>query len=388
MHGTTYDTIVIGGGIVGASAAYHLVKDGAKTLLIDRYDVGRATNAGAGILAPEMNKRDPDDWFYFAVEAVDYYPELVAQLQALDAGETSYDRCGMLLVAATEDELEDYRQAEQYILERQATRGVPTSDDLHTVSLDEAKALFPALTDVHAAIYYRNAARVDGRRMAEALHAGATKLGLTTLNGDVKRLTREGDRITGLEVEIDHGGSASSETVRADAVVLAGGAWSQAFGDQLGVTIPVEPQRGQIIHWDLSPVETGAWPIVGAFRGHYIVCWPGGRVVTGATRETGSGYAPTTSAVGIREVIDEGLRVAPGLADAQLLEVRVGLRPYPADGLPVLGLVPGLAGIVLATGHGPTGLQLGPYSGKLAAELAMGKALDTDIRAFRFDRFC
>ena len=387
MSETSYDTIVIGGGIVGASAAYHLVKDGAKTLLIDRNDVGRATNAGAGILAPEMNKRDPDDWFYFAIEAVEYYPELVAQLAALDAGETSYARCGMLLVAATDDEVDDYREAEKYILERQATRGVPTSDDLHTVSPDEAKALFPTLADVHAAIYYRNAARVDGRKMAEALHSGATKLGLTTLNGDVKRLTKEGDRITGVEVAIEQSGATRTETVRADSVILAGGAWSKAFGDQLGVNIPVEPQRGQIIHWDLSPVETGEWPIVGAFHGHYIVCWPGGRVVTGATRETGSGYAPTTSAVGIREVIDEALRVAPGLADAQLLEVRVGLRPYPADGLPVLGPVPGLSGIVLATGHGPTGLQLGPYSGKLAAELAMGRALDTDISAFRIDRF-
>ena len=133
MQDDTYDTIVIGGGIVGASAAYHLVKEGVKTLLIDRNDLGRATNAGAGILAPEMNKRDPDDWFYFAVEAVAYYPELVAQLAALDAGETSYARCGRLLVAATDAELDDYRQAEQYILERPETRGVPTSADLHTV---------------------------------------------------------------------------------------------------------------------------------------------------------------------------------------------------------------------------------------------------------------
>jgi D-amino-acid dehydrogenase len=63
----SYDTIVVGGGIVGASAAYHLTLAGAKTLLIDRRDVGRATDAGAGILAPEMNRRDPDAWFEFAV---------------------------------------------------------------------------------------------------------------------------------------------------------------------------------------------------------------------------------------------------------------------------------------------------------------------------------
>ena len=62
-----YDVIVVGGGIVGMSTAYHLVCTGAKTLLIDREDQGRATDAGAGILSPETNSRDPDAWFDFAV---------------------------------------------------------------------------------------------------------------------------------------------------------------------------------------------------------------------------------------------------------------------------------------------------------------------------------
>ena len=379
MNQHEYDAIVIGGGIVGASTAYHLSRDGARTLLIDRLDEGRATNAGAGILAPEMNKRDPDEWFFFAVDAVDYYPTLVAELAAQHAGETSYARCGMLLVAATPDELADYREAEAYILARQAARGTPPTDDLRVVTPAEAKELFPALADVHGAVYYRSAARVDGRLMAAALLNGAAGHGLTVLNAGVDELLLTGARVTGVRV--------GQQEFGASAAVIAGGAWSKFFGRQLGVTIPVEPQRGQIIHWELAGAATGEWPIVSAFHGHYIVCWPDGRVVTGATRESGSGYAPVTSAVGIREVIDEALRVAPGLAAARLVEVRVGLRPYPQDGLPVLGPVPGIDGIILATGHGPTGLQLGPFSGKQAARLAMGRAPDVDISAFSVARF-
>ena len=379
MQNRTYDVIVVGGGIVGVSAAYHLAKYGANTLLVDRHDTGRATDAGAGILAPEMSKGDPDTWFNFAVKAVSYYPELVAQLAEIDAGETSYARCGMLLVAATEDEIDDYRAAESYILARQRERGLPSSADLRVVDASEAKARFPALADVHAAIYYQSAARVDGRLMAAALHKGATHHGLTSRTGNAERLLLDGDRVVGVVVD--------GEEVGAGAVVIAGGAWSHAFEEQLGVRIGVEPQRGQIMHWDLSPTETAAWPIVGAFQGHYIVTWPGGRVVTGATRETGSGFVPESSAVGIREVIDEGLRVAPGLARARLLEIRVGLRPYSVDGLPVLGPAPGVDGVVISTGHGPTGLQLGPYSGKVAAQLALGKAIEADIAAFRVARF-
>ncbi|MEM7539163.1 MAG: FAD-dependent oxidoreductase [Chloroflexota bacterium] len=380
---THYNTIIVGGGIVGASVAYHLTQVGVDTLLIDRRDVGRATNVGAGILAPEMNTRDPESWFNFAVEAVAYYPKLVAQLDAQEAGDTGYARCGMLLVAATEDEVEPFEHAKEQILSRQARRGTPSVDDLHLVSAGEAKELFPALTDVHSALYYHNAARVDGRLMAQAMHSAANRQGLTTLEAGVERLLMSDGQVTGVVVD--------GEAISAGHVVIAGGAWSPAFGAQLGVHIPVEPQRGQIIHLTMPVKETWSdtaeWPIVSAFHGHYIVCWAGGRVVVGATREPDTGFAPQTTVTGIQEVLDEAMRVAPGLASAQLHEIRVGLRPYCVDGLPVLCRVPNHANVIMATGNGPTGLQLGPLCGKVAAELVMGNDVGVDIAAFDITRF-
>jgi D-amino-acid dehydrogenase len=110
-------------------------------------------------------------------------------------------------------------------------------------------------------------------------------------------------------------------------------------------------------------------------------------VAAGATRENGSGFDVTTTAAGIREVLDEALRVAPGLAKAKLLEMRVGMRPYTKDRMPVLGEVPGMEGVLLATGHGSTGLQLGPLSGKLVAEMAMGQQPQVDLSPFSVARF-
>ena len=114
-----YDAIVVGGGIVGMATAYHLVCAGAKTLLIDRGDRGRATDAGAGILSPETNSRDPDAWFQFAVAAVDYYPTLVQRLQEEQSGDTGYARCGQLVVAVSEDEFAPFERARQLIVDRQ-----------------------------------------------------------------------------------------------------------------------------------------------------------------------------------------------------------------------------------------------------------------------------
>lgn len=375
-----YDAIVIGGGVVGASAAYHLAASGAKTLLVDRADAGRATDAGAGILAPETSGLGlPDAWFNFGVEAVAYYPTLIQKLAQEQAGDTGYAVCGKLTVAVSEDEREAFAAAQARIAARQQQRGLPRPEDLQEVTSDEAQRMFPALAPTLGALYYRKAARVDGRLLAAALLNAARSHGLAVLNTGADRLEIKGGSATGAQ--------ADGVVYKADHIIIAGGAWSTAFGAQLGVHIPVEPQRGQIMHLHLPDADTGNWPIITPFHEHYIVCWPGGRVVAGATRETGSGFHPVTSAAGMHEVLTEALRVAPGLAKAEFNEIRVGLRPYTRDGLPVLGTVPGTEGVYLATGHGASGLQLGPYSGKLAADWAAGQPSSVDISAFHISRF-
>src|SRR5438128_8139723 len=388
-----FDAIVVGGGLLGTATAYHLVTAGARTLLLDRADTGRATDAGAGILSPETNSRDSEAWFELAAAAVGYYPDLIDRLRAEQAGDTGYARCGRLLVAATEDEIEPFARAKRIVFERQRRRGTPSAEDLHEVSPAEARELFPPLAAVHGAIYSRVGARVDGRLLNRALRAAAEARGLVVRAGSAEHLILEGKRGTlpgcpspteGARVT---GVVSGGEALAAGAVAIAGGAWTdEGFGAQLGVRIPVAPQRGQIIHLGLRGTDTSRWPIVSAFHEHYLVAWPDSRVVAGATRETGSGFATHTTAAGVREVLGEALRVAPGLAAAEIREIRVGLRPFTSDTLPVLGPVPGIAGVFLVTGHGPTGLTLGPFSGKLVAGQILGKAPEFDLTPFSVAR--
>ena len=374
-----YDAIVIGGGIVGISTAYHLVGEGAKTLLIDRRDPGRATDAGAGIIAAANNARDLDAWINFAEEAVDYYPDLISRLQQEQEGDTGYAVCGELTVAVSEDEVQPFEETRKIVFQRQKDRGTPPTNELHEISPEEAQRLFPPLTDVRRAFRYHNGARVDGRLLAAALGRAAQARGLDIRSAGVEKLRIEGREVTGVQVE--------GESIFASAIAIAGGAWSNTFGKQLQVEIPVEPQRGQIIHLGMRGADTAGWPIINACRGHYMVPWPDSRVVVGATRETGSGFDARTSAEGVQEIIREAIRVAPGLAEAEILEIRVGLRPHTEDNLPVLGPVPGFEHIILATGHGSTGLLLGPYSGKLISGIMLGRETVTDISPFHITRF-
>jgi D-amino-acid dehydrogenase len=371
------EVIVIGGGIVGASAAYRLARANVRVTLIDRADQGQATAAGAGIISPATSVRPSPPFFALAFHAVKYYPEMLDYLAEDGETTTGYTQAGAIFVATNDEEAAQLPGIMETAAERRDA-GMLNIGETTLISGKEAKELFPALADVVGAIYATGSARVDGRLLRDALRRGAEKHGATVRSGSAEPV-RENGRITHVTVD--------GESLPADAVIVSGGAWSNALGERLGVHIPVYPQRGQILHLDMPGTETGHWPIVLGFHSHYMLTWPGGRVVAGATREHDSGYDYRMTAGGVHEALSEALRIAPGLYHATLHEIRIGLRPASPDQLPMLGQAPGIENLFVATGHGPSGLQLGPYSGAAVADLVCGKPLEADLAPFDAGRF-
>jgi D-amino-acid dehydrogenase len=219
---------------------------------------------------------------------------------------------------------------------------------------------------------------VDGRQITRSLHDAAVRRGVTWVQANVERLAISNNRVGGAVVD--------GEQVAAQAVVITGGAWTAHFADQLGVPVGVRPQRGQIVHLGTPEQDTQRWPILHTLRGYYLVPWPDQRVAVGATREDGAGFDPSMTVAGIEEVFTEAERMVPMLHDATLCEIRVGLRPSSLDGLPILGRVPHVDGVVLATGHGPVGLTHGPYTGKLITDLLLDRSIEVDLAPFSAGR--
>jgi D-amino-acid dehydrogenase len=173
-----------------------------------------------------------------------------------------------------------------------------------------------------------------------------------------------------------------SETIEADRVVVAAGVWAPELLEPVGAPLAVAPQRGQIVHLRLEGVDTGDWPIVLPPGSHYLLAFGGSRVVVGATRETGSGFDHRVTAAGQAEVLNQALAVAPGLGPATLLETRVGFRPVGPDLKPMLGRVAGLDRLVIGNGLGASGLTVGPFAGRLLAQLVLGQAPELDLAAY------
>ncbi|MCF7617080.1 FAD-binding oxidoreductase [Bacillus sonorensis] len=357
--------IVIGSGIAGASAAYHLAKKGAEVSILDEGHEGQSTKAGAGIICPWFSSRS-EEWYRLAKAGAAYYPSLVSQLEGDGETDVGYAKTGALRVSGDIDALD---RIERKL--REQKREAPEAGDIARLSNDEAKQLFPPLAEGLEAIYVSGAARADGHLLRNALLSAAKKCGAVLVNGKAELSVEQG-AVKGVTI--------NGRLMSADAVILAGGAWTNQLLQPLGIRLPLEPQRGQIVHLKLQGHETGSWPVILPDTDHYIVSFSSSRVVAGATRETGSGFDYRITAGGMQEVLAEALSIAPGLHGATLEEIRVGFRPFTKDYLPLLGYIPGPKGLIAATGFGPSGLTIGPYAGSLAASLAFGEkpALDMD----------
>jgi D-amino-acid dehydrogenase len=226
---------------------------------------------------------------------------------------------------------------------------------------DRARELFPPLASGLDALWIEGGGRVDGRTVRDALLDAGERLGGARRSG---RAVLEGAG------RVRVGG----DVLEADAVVVAAGAWTNDLLDALSLRVPVAPQRGQITHLTLPGVDTTHWPSVHPLSHHYLVAFDGSRIAVGATRETGSGFDARVTAAGQLQVLRDALSIAPGLADATVLETRVGLRPLADDAMPTVGAVPGHQGLFVATGYGAAGLTMGPLLGDALARLVLGES--------------
>nr|WP_294508312.1 FAD-dependent oxidoreductase [uncultured Rhodopila sp.] len=360
--------VIVGAGVLGASAAFHLAKAGADVTIVDAHLDGRATAAGAGIICPWLNGAEDMNFYRLYAGGAEYYPDLLNALAAAGAGDTGYRQPGAMLVSAEAAELD---WTEHFSARRQADS--PSMGVVERLTPQQARARFPPLRADLGAVFVGGGARVDGRRLAAALLTAAQHHGATVVQGHAAVVTRSGRAV---------GARVGNEIFPADTVVVTAGAWAAEVLRPLGADLSVLPQRGQIVHLDLEGVDTSRWPVILPPGEHYIVPFDNGRLVCGATRETGSGFDYRVTAAGQAEVLAEGLRIAPGLGVATMVETRIGFRPMGAGLRPVLGWVPGVEALAVGNGLGAAGLTIGPLAGRMLADLVLGQPAFLDLAPF------
>jgi D-amino-acid dehydrogenase len=378
-----FDTCIIGGGIVGSSIGYHLSKSEQSVILFDRKDKGRATSAGAGIISPPTTYVDNDLLYQFQIEAGKYYEILNKELTSEYSLDTSYTPHPKIVVAIDSDEPDDFDLISQRILKRRDRTKYPAKSELYSITKQDLMTRFHGIKDsehTKTAIINESAKKLNGIIFSESLMSAAKSNGMYVSNESIEILVEEK-----LESKSENRTIVSvtdgQTTWKAKNFVLSGGFWSSKLIKQLGLQLPLVAQRGQIIHLYHPSLDTSRIPTITAFHGHYIVPWDDGTIICGATRETGTSEVSTT-VDGVQELLQEATRIIPELANATITEIRVGIRPYSTTGFPFIGKIPNFNNLFISTGHGPLGLTLGPYTGKLISQLILGKKVEFDLTPF------
>ncbi|WP_373895398.1 NAD(P)/FAD-dependent oxidoreductase [Virgibacillus natechei] len=363
MQGSKF--IIIGGGILGASTAYHLAKNGEKVLLVDRKDKGQATDAAAGIICPWLSQRRNKAWYRLAKGGARTYPHLMEELASDGEIDTGYEQVGTLSLHTDEKKLIAMQDRAH-----KRREDAPEIGDISLLDTRQTKEMFPLLSDVYGAVHISGGARVDGRKLRDSLLRSFEKHGGVLRYGDASLLS-SGSQVTGVRVD--------GEVIEADTVIATSGAWMNELLRPLGVAFEVTMQKAQITHLEVPTANTANWPVVMPPNNSYLLAFNNQRIVVGSTHENHAEFDTRVTAGGVHEILTKALEVAPSLADSTVRETRVGFRPFTPGFLPVLGALPGYDGLLLANGLGASGLTMGPYVGTQLAKLALGEELEIDL---------
>lgn len=368
----TSEVAVVGGGVAGCAAAYYLARAGVKATVIEREGVGtQASGYSAGGLNPLQGAGIPGPLAHLATESFRMHLGLWDELQS----EARVDYQGRIIslvkVGFDEADLPEMQETLD-IFQAAKTDGFSA----HWLDRAEVLDLEPRIAPnlIRGLYAYGNAA-LDSYLYTLALAKAAEKYGATVRSGTVKGLGRSGQRATSVLLE--------DGEVACGQVVLALGPWSQEAESWLGIPIPVEPLKGEILRMELP----------GPPPAHDFSCNSGflnpkadGRIWCGTTEER-RGFDKKTSASARRSILKGAIKLMPAMAQARLVQQTACLRPVTSDWLPIIGRAPGWDNVYLATGAGKNGILLSPGMGKAVADLITHGSTKIPIGPYSPERF-
>lgn len=370
MTRKTFDVVIVGGGVIGAAAAWELGRAGRSVVLLDRQQPGmEASWAAAGMLAPGAETADSVPVAPLGRASLAMYAEFVAAVEAEAGMRVGYEPGDALQVFFGDGAA---RAGELFLRQHRelGLRGEMLSPDL-------ARQLEPALGErARAVVLCEDEARLEPRALVAALLAAAQKRD-TEVRGEcaVQAVLTEGGRVRGVKT--------SAGEIAAECVVVAAGSWSGGLAE-VGRYAPTRPVRGQMVALRAEGVT--ARHVLRSHNG-YIVPRADGRLICGSTAEPEAGFEKRVTPEGQRKILAAAVELAPGLDSAAVVESWAGLRPDTPDHLPSLGPTD-VEGLYMATGHYRNGVLLAPITARLLREMIVeGGAKSFAVEAYSPMRF-
>jgi glycine/D-amino acid oxidase-like deaminating enzyme len=370
----TADVVIVGGGAVGASAAYHLADAGAGRILLLEREASLGTGSTgrcAGGFRHQFSSRINIELSLASVPLITGFTEQHGL--PLDV-----DQDGYLFLVRSEPTWQSFLGA----LELQRSMGVA----VEVLTPEEAAGIVPGIAteDMIGALF--------GPRDGIADPSGLTN-GYATLSRRAGAEIRTGVEVTGVRTHDGHvtGVATTAGDIDAPVVVNAAGPWAGVLAATAGVALPLEPIPRQV-------AVTGPFPgaperrtlVIDADTTFYFHKEGPGVLMGmgGGPNERSSFDISVDDAFIAEQVVPTALRIFPPIEEAGIATTWAGLYEMTPDRHPVIGPAPGVEGFLLANGFSGHGFQHAPIVGKLLAELVVdGRAHTVDIAPLLLERF-
>ncbi len=363
-HDLRSDVVIVGGGAIGTSIAYHLARRHIDVILVEKDDIASGTSGACDGFVFLQSKK-PGAHLRMAMESAKMMERLSDELQR----DVEYEKNGGMIVAKSQEDMLVLRD----LVERQRESGL----EVHLLDSREAREMEPCLApDVAGATYSPADAHVNPMSLCLAFAQAAKQMGAEILtNTEVTDVLVTDGRVEGVVT--------SRGVIKADVVVNAAGVYAPVIGRMVGIDLPITPRRGQVLVTESVPrMFTRSMIcskyIVSKFSpgqtqdpmgvGMAMEQTRAGTILIGSTREF-VGYDRSVTPEGIRAILKHASEHVPVIKDLNIIRSFAGLRPHTPDGMPILGKVGDVEGFIVAAGHEGDGIALSPITGFLIAEL-------------------
>ncbi len=373
--------VVIGGGVIGTSIAWHLAKKAARVTLIESNDLASGSSGACDGLV-FMQSKKPGIHLRLAMESLKRFSDLKKELPM----DIEFRQAGGRVVIQTPAE---YQAMEQFV---QAQQEIGL--DVCLMDAKDTLAAEPFLSpDIYGSTWSPLDAQVNPIKLTLGFALGARKNHACIMTrSPVLGIHTKNNRVTGVVT--------TKGEMAADMVVNAAGARSGLIAQMVGIDLPVRPRRGQLVVTQATSrmifsCMISAGYIAAKFdpsladdagEGMSMEQTDNGNLLLGSTREF-EGFCTQNTLSGIRRIISRTTAILPALTRLQVIRTFAGLRPFTPDGLPILGPVASMDGFFMAAGHEGDGIALSPITGELVADMILGQKSAIPLTPFSLERF-
>ncbi|MTV81150.1 NAD(P)/FAD-dependent oxidoreductase [Secundilactobacillus folii] len=341
---------IIGGGIVGASAAYYLsTLPGGDQINVTLYDdgVGQATSAAAGIISPWLSKRRNQQWYQLAKDGA---TTLMTLARRANLSTDVYHQTGTIVTRTNEKDLHDL-----YVLAQERREDAPDMGEIKQLDEQQVKQRMPFLTRSQPGIFISGGARVDGAALVEKLLAQAQQVNLIVKRERVK-LDDHGKVITSMGPQ------------RFDQVIIAAGPWINELLKPMGINVDVRPQKGQLLELSIPDFPNQEnMPVMMPEGERDIIPFGQGKLIVGATHDDEGQFDLSITPEATQDLMTSAQAFVDSLSADNIIRSKVGTRAYTSDFAPFFGRLQSHPHLLVASGLGASGLTTGPLIGRLLA---------------------